>query len=187
MSPRPPPRVCPPPFPLSDVVVFLVLEAHRECMEACVEGNTLRDVHKMSVHLLSRALSRMGIVQKSTQQIILRGLYKPYYPHSIGHWLGMDTHDVHTISAIRPFVEGTVLTIEPGLYLPRTVHEIPSQYRGIGIRLEDDVVVSGGGREPEVLSAAIPVEVDEVEAQVGSLLDAAVGGGRPGTLSVYHN
>ena len=54
-------------------------------MEACVEGNTLRDVHKMSVHLLSRALSRMGIVQKSTQQIILRGLYKPYYPHSIGH------------------------------------------------------------------------------------------------------
>ena len=115
MSPRPLPRVFPPPFPLSDVVVFLVLEAHRECMEACVEGNTLRDVHKMSVHLLSRALSRMGIVQKSTQQIILRGLYKPYYPHSIGHWLGMDTHDVHTISAIRPFVEGTVLTIEPGL------------------------------------------------------------------------
>ena len=80
-----------------------------------------------------------------------------------------------------------MLTIEPGLYLPRNVHEIPSQYRGIGIRLEDDVVVSGGGREPEVLSAAIPVEVDEVEAQVGSLLDAAVGGGRPGTLSVYHN
>ena len=142
-----------------------MLECHRECIEVCVEGNTLRDVHKMSVHLLSRALSRLGVVEKSTQQIILRGLYKPYYPHSIGHWLGMDTHDVHTISALRPFAAGTVLTIEPGLYLPRNVPEIPNAYRGIGIRLEDDIVVRQGGREPEVLSDKVPIAPEEVEKQ----------------------
>uniref|UniRef100_A0A7S2SZ76 Peptidase M24 domain-containing protein n=1 Tax=Chloropicon primus TaxID=1764295 RepID=A0A7S2SZ76_9CHLO len=148
-----------------------VLEAHRECVEVCVEGNTLRDIHKMSVHLLSRALSKLGIVQKSTQQIILRGLYKPYYPHSIGHWLGMDTHDVHTVSALRPFEEGVVLTIEPGLYLPRNVHDIPAQYRGIGIRLEDDVLVRGGGLGPEVLSGNVPISPEDVEDLVGTWMD----------------
>jgi len=181
-----------------------VLEAHRECVEVCVEGNTLRDIHKMSVHLLSRALSKLGIVQKSTQQIILRGLYKPYYPHSIGHWLGMDTHDVHTVSALRPFEEGVVLTIEPGLYLPRNVHDIPAQYRGIGIRLEDDVLVRGGGLGPEVLSGNVPISPEDVEDLVGTWMDqehqpapegedqvdltsASSLVGQQGSLGVYYN
>jgi Xaa-Pro aminopeptidase len=142
-----------------------VLEAHQKCLELCVEGATLRDIHKTSVTLLSRALSKLGIVQKSTRDVIMQGLYKPYYPHSIGHWLGMDTHDVHTVSAIKPFEVGTVLTVEPGLYLPRNNQEIPAQYRGIGIRLEDDILVTSDG--PDVLSGALPIKCEDVEAIVG--------------------
>ena len=178
-----------------------VLEAHEACLEMCREGNTLRDVHKVSVHLLSKALSRLGIIQKSTQAVLMQGLYKPFYPHSIGHWLGMDTHDVHTISALRPFEAGTVLTIEPGLYLPRNVPDIPAQYRGIGIRLEDDVVVRENGMGPEVLSCKVPITVRDVETTVGHWMDAintGQGSGeggqdfaktkrKMGNLGVYYN
>ena len=160
-----------------------VLEAHRECLAQCVEGATLRDIHRTSVHLLSRSLSRLGIVQKTTQEVLLQGLYKPYYPHSIGHWLGMDTHDVHTVSATKPFEVGTVLTIEPGLYLPRNCHEIPAQYRGIGIRLEDDVVVQEGA--PEVLSGGVPITPEDVEETVGNFMEYE--GQTLGKLSVVYN
>jgi len=150
-----------------------VLETHQKCLELCVEGATLRDIHKTSVTLLSRALSKLGIVQKSTRDVIMQGLYKPYYPHSIGHWLGMDTHDVHTVSAVKPFEPGTVLTVEPGLYLPRNNHDIPAQYRGIGIRLEDDILVTED--KPEILSGALPITVEDVENIVGKHQDEEQG------------
>ncbi len=88
----------------------------------------------------------------------------------------MDTHDVHTVSALKPLEAGCVLTIEPGLYLPRNVHEIPAQYRGIGIRLEDDVVVRAGGQPPEVISGGVPITVEDVER----LVQEGIGAASPG-------
>jgi len=151
-------------------VYELVLEAHQRCIEQCVVGSTLKQIHRLSVELLSQAVSKLGIVDADARNIILQGFYRPYYPHSIGHWLGMDTHDVHHISSTQPLEPGVVMTIEPGLYLPRHMHNIPPHYRGIGIRLEDDVVVHATG--PEVLSAESPLVPEHVE----KLMDASVTG-----------
>ena len=130
-------------------------------------GATLRDIHRHSVDLISELIARLGIVDASTaREVSLQGLYRPYYPHSIGHWLGLDTHDCHGVSSSQRLEEGVVLTIEPGLYLPQHLHTIPKHYRGIGIRLEDDVVCHSYG--PEVLTSKIPIFPDQLEQIVGN-------------------
>ena len=99
--------------------------------------------------------------------------YKRYYMHGTGHWLGLDVHDAgvyNQAGGSRPLEPGVVLTIEPGLYIDPADERAPERFRGIGIRIEDDVLVTEG--EPDVLTAAIPKEADAVEACVGRLLAA---------------
>src|SRR5262249_23018752 len=91
--------------------------------------------------------------------------YKRFYMHRTSHWLGRDVHDVGTYAidgAPRPLEPGMVFTVEPGLYVPADAEEVPAAFRGIGIRIEDDVLVTATGCE--VLSAAAPKQVAEIEA-----------------------
>lgn len=112
--------------------------------------------------LLSGALPRLAPAVAASR-LVTSGRYRELYPHSVGHWLGMDTHDSADVSHDTPLEEGVVLTIEPGLYVP----DDPSRfgpYAGIGVRLEDDIAVTATGAE--VLSCLAPLEVPEVEACV---------------------
>ena len=103
----------------------------------------------------------------SVKEAIEKELYKPYFPHSTSHWLGLDVHDAGDYRAKsssrsnRLLQEGMIITIEPGLYIPASP-DIPSQYWNIGIRIEDDILITRN--EPEVLTKVAPKEVEEIEA-----------------------
>jgi len=144
-----------------------VLEAHKACVAACGPGATLRDVHALSTTLLADAMHDLGIRDHGGGRLPPGG-YRDFYPHSVGHYLGLDTHDVSLVPQDSPLKPGCVLTIEPGLYLPRSPR-VPEEFWGIGVRIEDDVVVDPSGAH--VLSAAAPVEVDAVEALVGTRME----------------
>jgi len=141
-----------------------VLEVHRQCVDACRAGRTLRQIHALSVQLISQAIARLGLLGEADPQAIAAGRYRPLYCHSIGHWLGMDTHDTSSIPHDRPLQPGTVMAIEPGLYVP----DEPAfgRYAGIGVRIEDVVAVQPGGGPPEVMSRHVPTDPEEIEAIV---------------------
>jgi Xaa-Pro aminopeptidase len=91
-----------------------------------------------------------------------------YYPHAIGHWLGLDVHDTPTIGSGTPLAPGMVVTVEPGLYFGHGDERVPEWCRGIGIRIEDDVLVRAAGEAPEVLTAGSPKHPDAIEELIRS-------------------
>jgi len=134
----------------------VVFQAHQALVSSCVPGNTLRHLHKQSIDILTEGLDSLGLLK-------LRGSfgstnYRTFYPHSVGHWLGLDTHDSSTVSHDLPLEPGVALTIEPGLYIPDSEEFGP--FRGIGIRLEDDIIVTENGTE--ILSEDVPIDPDDV-------------------------
>ncbi|CAI5466772.1 unnamed protein product [Closterium sp. Yama58-4] len=136
-----------------------VREAMVECIAMCRPGATLRDIHQHSVISLSSALVQLGVCQGPAQQVA-RGAFRQFYPTSVGHWLGLDTHDCASVSSFEKLKPGVVLTIEPGLYLP-DIDQVPKHLRGIGVRIEDDILVTADGYEN--LTAAVPADVDALE------------------------
>ena len=147
----------------------LVLKAQEASIAAAVEGGTMRAVHRASVQVLTEGMVALGLLHGEVDELIADERYKKYYMHGTGHWLGLDVHDVgayYQNGESRPLVPGMVLTIEPGLYVPEGDEDAPPQYRGIGIRIEDDVLIVAGGNR--VLTAAAPKSIDEVEATVRS-------------------
>jgi Xaa-Pro aminopeptidase len=145
----------------------LVLEAQRAAIAQVRPGNRWNAPHKAALKVLTRGLVDLGLLEgsaKDVPKLIKEEKYKPFYMHRTGHWLGMDVHDVGSYKQDgkwRVLEPGMVLTVEPGLYIAPDA-EAPEQYRGIGIRIEDDVAVTGDGHE--VLSADAPKDPDEIEA-----------------------
>jgi Xaa-Pro aminopeptidase len=142
-----------------------VLAAQLAAIAAVRPGTTLEAVHTVALRVLVEALIAHGILAGPVDEAIEKGTYRRFYMHRTSHWLGRDVHDVGRYAeggAPRPLEPGMVLTVEPGLYIPADVEDVPAPFRGIGIRIEDDVLVTADGRE--VLSAAAPKQVDEVEA-----------------------
>jgi len=142
-----------------------VLAAQLAGIAAVRPGTTLEAVHKTAVRVLVEALIAHGLLSGSVDEAIEKDTYRRFYMHRTSHWLGRDVHDVGTYAldgAPRPLAPGMVLTVEPGLYLPADAEDVPAHFRGIGIRIEDDVLVTEDGCE--VLSAAAPKQVAEVEA-----------------------
>jgi len=143
----------------------LVLEAQLAAVAAVRPGVTLEDVHACALDVLVDGLLSLGVLSGSREAAVKDGLYKPYYMHRTSHWLGMDVHDAGTYKRDgrpRPLEPGMVLTAEPGLYFAPTSPGAPGEYRGIGVRIEDDVLVTPTGHE--VLSAGVPKSAAEILA-----------------------
>ena len=150
-------------------VYSLVLAAQEAAIDTMAPGRTVDDVHDAAVQVLAEGLADLGAVKGRVKRIIEDEKYKRFYMHRTGHWLGMDVHDVgsyRTGDEPRTLEPGMVMTVEPGLYIAPDDEKAPKRLRGIGIRIEDDVVVTKSGRE--VLTAAAPKSIDEIEAIVGS-------------------
>ncbi len=146
-------------------VYEVVLEAQRAAIAAVRPGATFESVHVAAVAVLCRGLVRLGIVEGPVEDAIAKERYKRHYMHRTSHWLGLDVHDCGAYLAdgrSRELAPGFVLTVEPGLYLADDDTTIDARWRGIGVRIEDDVLVTPTGHE--VLTRGIPKDVDEVEA-----------------------
>lgn len=141
-----------------------VLESQRVAIEATRPGATLEAIHGVVVESLTRSMLSLGLLEGDLEELIEEEGYKPYYMHRTSHWLGMDVHDVGAYfvgGEARPLEAGFVLTIEPGLYIPASDEGVPPEYRGLGIRIEDDILVTADGHED--LTASIPKDPDELE------------------------
>lgn len=153
----------------------LVFETHQRCIQLSREGCiidgsavTLDHLHVLATRMLTDGLLQLGFLKGHTlESALATGAYSTYFPHSIGHYLGMDVHDTHALSKRLPLRQGMVITVEPGLYCPLDDETAPSAFRGIGMRIEDDVLVGDLTVKPDVLSDAT-VELSEIESLVGS-------------------
>ena len=148
----------------------LVLEAHDQAIEGIRPGVSVESIHHTAREVLVEGLLDLGVLEGDKAEVIDTEAYKPFYPHQTSHWLGLDVHDVgdYASSGVPRVLEpGMVLTVEPGLYFPSAGEgsDVPEEYVGIGIRIEDDVVVTSDGHE--VLTAGLPVSADEIEGLVG--------------------
>jgi Xaa-Pro aminopeptidase len=142
-----------------------VLAAQLAAIDTIRPGATLEDAHRAALRVLVDALLAEHLLDGSHDEIVEKGLYRRFYMHRTSHWLGRDVHDVGNYAvggAPRPLEPGMVLTVEPGLYVSPDADDVPVALRGIGIRIEDDVLVTETGHE--VLSAAAPKQVAEIEA-----------------------
>jgi Xaa-Pro aminopeptidase len=145
-------------------VYEVVLDAQLRCIEAVRPGADLGAIHDVAVRRLTEGMVALGLLAGPVDARIADGSYRRFYMHFTSHWLGLDVHDVGSYGrggVRRPFEPGMVLTVEPGLYIPADATDIDPSLRGIGVRIEDDVVVTEGGCE--VLSAGVPKEVDAIE------------------------
>ncbi len=142
-----------------------VLTAQLAAIDAVRPGATFMAVHDVTVRALTEAMIELGLLTGDVDQLIEDEAHKRYYMHGTSHWLGLDVHDVGAYARLgtsRTLAPGMVLTIEPGLYIAPDDEQAPEALRGIGVRIEDDVLVTADGHE--VLTAAIPKTVAEVEA-----------------------
>jgi Xaa-Pro aminopeptidase len=143
----------------------LVLDAQAAAIDKVRAGNHWNDPHQAAVRVLTKGLLRLGLLRGTLARALKTESYRRFYMHRTGHWLGMDVHDVgdYKIDGHWRLLEpGMVLTVEPGLYIPRGAKGVAKKWQGIGIRIEDDVLVTKG--EPDVLSRDVPKEIDRIEA-----------------------
>ena len=150
-------------------VYSVVLAAQEAAIDTVAPGRTFDDVHMAAVQVLVEGLVDLGAVKGRVKRIIEKEKYKRFYMHRTGHWLGMDVHDVGDYridDQSRMLEPGMVMTVEPGLYIRPDDEKAPKRLRGIGIRIEDDVLVTKAGRD--VLTSAVPKSIDDIEAIVGS-------------------
>ncbi|MBA2650462.1 MAG: Xaa-Pro aminopeptidase [Legionella sp.] len=143
----------------------LVKRAQQAGIAEIRPGIAWNKVQQVIVQILTSGLCELGLLQGLVEELISREAYRPFYMHNSGHWLGLDVHDSGKYkinNAWRPFEPGMVLTVEPGLYIPADCSTVEAPWRGIGIRIEDDVLVTSTGHE--VLTADLPVEIEEIEA-----------------------
>ncbi|MSR45477.1 MAG: M24 family metallopeptidase [Planctomycetes bacterium] len=170
-------------------VVEIVLEAQRRAIDRVRPGVNFQDAHDVAVRTLVEGLIELKLLTGSVDEAIATKAFRRFYMHRTGHWLGLDVHDAgHYFSGTtsgsaagaaasgsardgpnllhRDLEPGMVVTVEPGLYFAEDDDTIPAEYRGIGVRIEDDVLVTKEGNE--VLTAACPKSIREVEALIGT-------------------
>jgi len=143
----------------------LVLETQMSCVEMVRPGVTHDELKAHSVEMLTEGMVRLGLLKGESAQLIKEEKYKQFYMHGLGHLLGIDVHDVgiyYYDNQSRALEPGVVMTIEPGIYVAPDTKDIPEQYLGIGVRIEDDVLCTANG--PRVLTTKVPKNADEIEA-----------------------
>jgi Xaa-Pro aminopeptidase len=150
--------------PAQREVYEIVLAAQKAAMDKVRPGSAWNEPHEAAVRVLAQGMVDLGLLQGNLQEIVEKETYKRFYMHRTGHWLGLDVHDAGEYKRAgqwRALEPGMALTVEPGLYI-RAADDVPEHLRDIGIRIEDDVVVTQGACE--VISAEAPKGVAEIEA-----------------------
>ncbi|MCO4783207.1 MAG: aminopeptidase P N-terminal domain-containing protein [Candidatus Cloacimonetes bacterium] len=148
-------------------IYSIVLEANKRAIEKCVVGSSLRAVHEEALNVLVQGLIDINVLDGSLEQNLKSMSYKKFYMHNTSHWLGMDVHDVglYDVDGVPvPFEEGMCLTVEPGLYFNPDFSERSTDYDGIGVRIEDNIVISKSG--PINLTKNIIKEISEIESMM---------------------
>jgi Xaa-Pro aminopeptidase len=143
----------------------LVLRAQLAAIAEIKPGNHWNQPHDASVKAFTEGLVALGLLKGSVANLIKHNAYRAFYMHRVGHWLGLDVHDVGDYRVgdeWRMLEPGMVMTVEPGLYISPDNTKVAKKWRGIGIRIEDDVVVTDVGCE--VISSGVPKTVEEIEA-----------------------
>ncbi|MEE5100203.1 Xaa-Pro aminopeptidase [Pseudomonas alliivorans] len=151
--------------PEQKAIYELVLESQYAAFEAIGPGKHWNQAHEATVQVITAGLVKLGLLQGDVNQLIEDEAYKAFYMHRAGHWLGMDVHDVGEYKVggeWRVLEVGMALTVEPGIYVSPDNLNVAKKWRGIGVRIEDDVVVTKKGCE--VLSGNVPKTVAEIEA-----------------------
>ena len=151
--------------PLQRDIYTLVLDAQKEAIAMTRPGVRFDEVHQRATEILVDGLREFGLLQGSTAEIIEKGEHRRFYMHRTSHWLGMDVHDVGKYKVndeSRVLEPGMVLTVEPGIYIAEDAEGVKDHYCGIGVRIEDDILVTADGNE--VLTKAIPKEIADIEA-----------------------
>jgi Xaa-Pro aminopeptidase len=146
-------------------VYEIVLEANQAAIAQVKPGNHWNDPHLAAVHVITQGLVKLGLLKGRVAKLEREGAYRRFFMHRTGHWLGMDVHDVGDYKIgdeWRVLEPGMVMTIEPGIYIPAGTRGVPKRMHNIGIRIEDDVVVTRTGAE--VLTSGAPKTVDAIEA-----------------------
>ncbi|XP_041864034.1 xaa-Pro aminopeptidase 3 isoform X2 [Melanotaenia boesemani] len=139
-----------------------VLEVQRSCVSLCSPGVSLDHIYSTMLALLGRQLKRLGVLKAGTSDADALKAARRYCPHHVGHYLGMDVHDTPELSRSQPLQPGMAITIEPGLYICEDNDQAPEHFRGLGVRIEDDVVIRDKGG-PLILSCDTPKTIADVE------------------------
>ena len=155
--------------PPQRAIYEIVLEAQDAALENVAPGRHWNEPHDAAVRVITRGLRKLGLLQGRLPGLIRHGAFRPFYMHRTGHWLGMDVHDVGDYRVgdqWRLLEPGMVLTVEPGVYIAPGTKGVSRKWQGIGVRIEDDVLVTRDGHE--VLTRRLPSAPDDIEAMVGS-------------------
>ena len=152
-------------------VYDLVLRAQVAVIRSVRPGLLWNELHRTAVSVIAQGLLDMGILKGTLEEVIEKKTFRKFFMHGTGHWLGIDVHDVGAYARSpsekgRPLEPGMVFTVEPGVYFHPEEEASPDDYRGIGVRIEDNVLVTENGYE--VLTSAAPKEPEEIEAIVGT-------------------
>ncbi|ETP43257.1 hypothetical protein F442_09934 [Phytophthora nicotianae P10297] len=153
-----------------EMMYEFVLDVQKKCLEhlrTTIENKepiTLNELHDYSVDIMMKRMLELGILKNKSGPFSRSAIreFQKYNPTHIGHYLGMDTHDTPHVTRSAPLVPGMVVTVEPGIYLPKNDFDLPEEFRGIGIRIEDDVVITDSGIE--ITTTKVPKELDAMEA-----------------------
>ena len=140
----------------------IVLQAQKRAIELLVPGSSIAKANEEVIRIKTEGLVRLGILKGNVDELIEQKAYREFYMHGLGHWLGLDVHDVgeYGENRDRTLEPGMVLTVEPGLYLSKEA-DIPEQYKGIGIRIEDNLLITEYGNKN--LTSAAPKEITDIE------------------------
>lgn len=156
--------------PAQSAIYQLVLDAQIEAIEAIKPGTSFSELNQLVCEILTIGLFELGLLSGDLDELLAENACKKYFIHGIGHWLGLDVHDVGDYQSNakrkqnRAFEPGMVLTIEPGLYIPLTDDSVDEKWRGIGVRIEDNIAVTKDGYEN--LTVNSPKSIDEIEELV---------------------
>lgn len=142
----------------------LLLKAQIKAIELFKPGISIKEVNEQVIKIMVEGLKQLGILSGTIESLIEQKAYSQFYMHGLGHWLGIDVHDVgdyKTVGRDRKLEPGMVITVEPGLYINKEA-DVPKQYQGIGIRIEDNILITDHGNE--VLTADVPKIPQHIEA-----------------------
>jgi Xaa-Pro aminopeptidase len=160
--------------PEQKAIYELVLAANEEAFKFIAPGRHWNEAHEATVRVITAGLVELGLLQGDVDELIASEAYKPFYMHRAGHWLGMDVHDVGEYKVggeWRVLEPGMAMTVEPGIYIAADNLLVAKKWRGIGVRIEDDVVVTKTGCE--ILTGGVPKSVAEIEALMAAAHEEA--------------